>query len=52
MARPRSDGLVTVEILKDGVFYAEDERSDKGDKPAVDPKVAEILIENGHAKRA
>lgn len=51
MARPRKDGDVTVEILRDGVFHAEDERSDRGDKPTVSPDVANILIERGHAKR-
>lgn len=51
MARPRNDGLVPVEILRDGVFHAEGERSDKGHKPAVDPEIAVILIERGHAKR-
>jgi hypothetical protein len=50
MARPRKDGDVTVEILRDGVFYAEDKRADKGDKVAVPVDVAEGLKANGLAK--
>jgi hypothetical protein len=51
MARPRKDGDVMVEILRDGVWGNEGERSDKGDKPVVSPEIAAILIERGHAKR-
>lgn len=50
MARPRKDGEVTVEILKDGVFYAEDARADKGERVTVSPEIAEGLKANGLAK--
>jgi hypothetical protein len=52
MARPKKtvDGETTIEILSDGVFIAEDDRRDKGDKATVPADIAEILIERGHGK--
>jgi hypothetical protein len=52
MGRPRkvTEGDVEIEILRDGVFYAEDVRADKGDKVIVSADVAEGLKANGLAK--
>ena len=44
------DGLVPITIQRDGVFIAADVRKDKGDKAHVDPEMAKLLIERGHAK--
>jgi hypothetical protein len=54
MARPRRVPLGDVEvvILRDGVYPFEDVRKDKGDTVTVDAATAEILIGNGHARRA
>lgn len=53
MARPRKvpEGEVSMTILRDGVFAAEDMRSDKGDKVTVPAEVAAELEAKGLAKR-
>lgn len=42
---------VQIEILRDGVFVAEDERCDAGDVATVAAEIADALVKNGHAKR-
>ena len=42
---------VQVEILRDGVFVAEDERRNTGDVATVHAEIADALVKNGHAKR-
>lgn len=53
MARPRKvpEGAAMLEILRDGVFHAEDQRADKGNKVACADDVAALLIERGFARR-
>ena len=53
MPRKKSEqaDVVTLLILRDGVFIADDERRDEGDQCAVDAAIAKVLIERGHAKR-
>lgn len=46
----QESSLVPVTIQRDGVFIAADVRKDKGDKAHVDPELAQLLIERGHAK--
>lgn len=50
MEKKQTPSTQTVEILRDGVFIAEDVRANKGDKPEVSRAIAKILIANGHAK--
>ncbi|MGL5734740.1 MAG: hypothetical protein ACRCYS_07730 [Beijerinckiaceae bacterium] len=52
MGRPRkiAEGEVEVEILRDGVWIAEDCRADKGDKVTVPANISEALKANGFAK--
>lgn len=42
---------VQIEILRDGVFVAEDQPCNKGDVETVPAAIAETLVKNGHAKR-
>ena len=49
MAKAKND--VQVEILRDGVFVAEDQRCDTGDVATVSAEIADALVKNGHAKR-
>ena len=49
MTRTKKD-TATVVMLRDGVFYAEDQHADKGDKVECDAATAATLIENGHAR--
>lgn len=42
---------VRIEILRDGVFVAEDQPRNKGDVETVPAEIAEALVKNGHAKR-
>lgn len=53
MARPKKtpEGDMSVAILADGVFIADDVRAAKGDKVTLAADIAETLIENGHARR-
>lgn len=51
MTRMKKDTAL-VEVLRDGVFHAEDMRADKGEKVECDPAIAAKLIENGHARAA
>jgi hypothetical protein len=41
---------ITLLILRDGVFVAEDERRDEGDQCAVKREIAEKIIGNGHGR--
>lgn len=50
MARPRKDGEVSIEVLRDGVFIADDVRAAKGDKVTVPAEIAEALKAHGFAK--
>lgn len=52
MGRPRKapEGEVQIEVLRDGVFIAEDVRADKGDKITVSAEIAEVLKAYGFAK--
>lgn len=52
MGRPRKapEGEVQIEVLRDGVFIAEDVRADKGDKVTVSAEIAEVLKAHGFAK--
>lgn len=50
MGRPRKDGDVEIEVTRDGVFVAEDDKRAKGARATVPAAVAATLIENGHAK--
>lgn len=46
----KTSDLVPIVIQRDGVFIAADVRKDKGDKAHVEPDLADLLIERGHAK--
>lgn len=46
----RSSQRVTIRVLRDGVFVADDVRKDKGETATVSPALAKLLIERGHAK--
>lgn len=48
MKKPQT--VKEIQILKDGVFIAEDVRANTGDKVKVNPETAKMLIERGHAK--
>lgn len=52
MARPRKapEGTVGIEVLRDGVFVAEDVCKNKGERADCSAEIAELLIERGHAK--
>ena len=52
MGRPRKapEGKVEIEVLRDGVFIAEDVRADKGDKVTVSAEIAEVLKAHDFAK--
>lgn len=52
MGRPRKapEGEVQIEVLRDGVFIADDVRADKGDKVTVSAEIAEALKAYGFAK--
>lgn len=41
---------VQIEILRDGVFVADDQPCKKGDVKTVSAAIAEALVKNGHAK--
>ena len=43
--------LVEIEIIKNGVFVAEDEQRDIGAVEKVSADVANALVKSGHAKR-
>lgn len=49
MPRAKSD-KIKIEILKDGVFIADDVRADKGERHEVEASLAKAIIANGHAK--
>jgi hypothetical protein len=42
---------VKIEILKDGVFIADDVRCAKGAVQNVPSEIADALVDTGHAKR-
>lgn len=50
-ARKKLPDTITLLILRDGVFIADDERRDEGDQCPVRREIANILIERGHAQR-
>ncbi|MGL5734117.1 MAG: hypothetical protein ACRCYS_04545 [Beijerinckiaceae bacterium] len=52
MGRPRKgpEGAVEIEVLRDGVFVAEDIPANKGDKVTVPAEIAEALKAHGFAK--
>lgn len=52
MGRPRKvpEGDIEIEVLRDGVFIAEDVRADKGDKVTVPAEMAEALKAYGFAQ--
>lgn len=49
MARKKAD-TITLLILRDGVFVADDEKRTKGDRRTVARDIAEKIIGNGHAR--
>jgi hypothetical protein len=42
---------VQIEILRDGVFVADNERQDVGAVVSVPAEIADALVKSGHAKR-
>lgn len=50
-AKKKDADSVQIEILRDGVFVAEDVRCDKGSKPNVPASIADDIVKNGHARR-
>lgn len=46
-----TEKLIEIEIIKDGVFIADDEKRDAGAKEKVVAAVADVLVKSGHAKR-
>lgn len=49
MAQPKKT-TQTVKLLRDGVFYADNQTADKGAEVECTAEVAATLIENGHAR--
>ena len=45
------EDTLTIVILRDGVFIADDDRRDEGDQCTIARDVAEKIIANGHGKR-
>jgi hypothetical protein len=50
MPRKANPDTLSLLILRDGVFIADDVSADKGDQCAVDRKTALKIIENGHGQ--